>query len=40
LCTLAGSVLGQYSIRTGRQPAEETEPVGDASAADALLGQV
>jgi simple sugar transport system permease protein len=40
LCTLAGSVLGQYSIRTGRQPADETEPVGDASAADALLGQV
>jgi ABC-type uncharacterized transport system permease subunit len=41
LCTLAGSVLGQYSIRTGRhQQAEEAEPIGDASAADALLGQV
>jgi simple sugar transport system permease protein len=41
LCTLAGSVLGQYSIRAGRQQAaEDLEPVADASAADALLGRV
>jgi ABC-type uncharacterized transport system permease subunit len=40
LCTLAGSVLGQYAIRTDRHPLQESEPSGEASAADALLGQV
>jgi simple sugar transport system permease protein len=39
LCTLAGTVLGQYSIRTGRHPvSEQPVAVGEASAADAVLG--
>jgi simple sugar transport system permease protein len=39
LCTLAGTVLGQYRVRTGRRPvSEQPEEVAEASAADALLG--
>jgi simple sugar transport system permease protein len=32
LCTLAGTVLGQYSIRTGRDPVHEPAPIEPADA--------
>jgi simple sugar transport system permease protein len=38
LSTLAGTVLGQYSIRTGRRPVAAPEAIPEASAADAVLG--
>jgi ABC-type uncharacterized transport system permease subunit len=39
LCTLAGTVLGQYRVRTRRRVAiEQPEEITEASAADALLG--
>jgi general nucleoside transport system permease protein len=38
LCTLAGSILGHYAVRTGRGPAPvEAEPIGESPAADAVL---
>jgi ABC-type uncharacterized transport system permease subunit len=38
LATLAGTVLGQYSLRTGRRPVVEPEAIAEASAVDAVLG--
>jgi simple sugar transport system permease protein len=37
LCTLAGTVLGQYSIRGSRYSSPEPEPIGESSAADAMV---